>query len=268
MTRSSLISLIAFAGILFWIFSFSQEQIQAIQSTALTVMAPFMQGGNRVQSVVEVTGKGRLSYEDMQSEYEALKEEVMLLRIKSQQVDQLQEDNNSLHDALGYVRNSPLRLVPARVIKRNASTWYNTMIIDKGMEDNIPLESPVVTDEGLVGKIVQISNGESTVILLTDEMCQVAARVLGSTEQGILSGQRTATNVKPDLRLRYLSKTGEVLPETPVVTSGAGGVFPPNLMLGNVREFQKGPIAGEALVTPAVDFGALKNVFVIIGVKN
>jgi len=113
-----------------------------------------------------------------------------------------------------------------------------------------------------VGKVDAPSEETSTVILLTDENCQVSAKVDGTPEVGILSGQRGQTGDRPNLRLRFLSKDATIKPGMLVFTTGRGGLFPADILLGTIESFESGPLYGEALVKPAVDFAALKIVFV------
>ena len=94
------------------------------------------------------------------------------------------------------------------------------------------------------------------------------ARVIGTTEQGILPGLRGALNSAPELKLRYISKDASISPGDTVISSGVGGVFPGNLLLGEIKEFSRGAIAGEAVVVSKVDFALLKNVFVVSGLKE
>jgi rod shape-determining protein MreC len=101
------------------------------------------------------------------------------------------------------------------------------------------------------------------VILLTDELCRVSARIEGTLEQGILSGERAALDIKPDLRLRFLSLNAVINAGASVYSTGEGGVFPKDLLLGRVKRFENKEITGEAIIEPAVDFSTIEHVFVI-----
>jgi rod shape-determining protein MreC len=94
-------------------------------------------------------------------------------------------------------------------------------------------------------------------------MCRVSAKVEGTLEQGILAGERAGLDMVPNLHLRFLSRNAPINAGANVYSSGDGGVFPANLLLGRVIRFQNRDISGEALVKPAVDFSALDHVFVI-----
>ena len=128
-------------------------------------------------------------------------------------------------------------------------------------------ETPVATDEGLVGKITTVSDSVSVVLLISDENCRVAAKVEGSREQGIVSGERVTTGLTPSLNLNFLSKQADLKPGQKVYTSGVGGVFPSGLLIGVVKTFRVRELDGQAQLTPAVDLSHLEDVFVVTGRK-
>ncbi|MEM8954858.1 MAG: rod shape-determining protein MreC, partial [Verrucomicrobiota bacterium] len=213
--------------------------------------------------------------EELAGENEALRIENDSLRIENDRLQLLARDNATFRMALNLQEISPLELVSAKIISRRTSTWFSTLVIDKGYNQDVSTDSPVITavlnesgrsDTGLVGKTTQVFADESVVILLTDEKCQVAARIYGKTEQGICMGQRGATERTPYLKLRFLPKELQLVPgpDTKVVSSGVGGLFPKNLQIGYVKEFKQLDYDAEALIQPAVDFGTLEHVFVIV----
>jgi rod shape-determining protein MreC len=140
--------------------------------------------------------------------------------------------------------------------------------IDRGEQDGLDSDMPVVTDIGLVGKTTTVASNTAYVLLIIDENCKVAANVEGTREQGILSGERTSSGVQPDLVLSFLSKSAELHAGQKVFSSGvSGGVFPSGLLLGSIRQFQVRALDGRAQVVPAVDFSKLENVFVVLGTR-
>lgn len=272
MSRINIISLVVFGGVLVWIFWFSPETVQVVQRGALAVFAPFMSGSEKIERTIDEFGDDKRSPRELRKRLDVLERESAMLRLENERLHDLTEENRTLRQALNYVENSPLSLVSARVINRKGPTWYRTLVIDQGSRADITVDSPVIVpvenEAALVGKVAQVGEDSSVVILLSDEVCQVSARVMGTTEQGILSGQRGALNAAPELKLRYVSKDAAISPGDVVISSGVGGVFPENLLLGQVKEFTRGPIAGEAAVTSKVDFAVLKNVFVVSGLKE
>lgn len=272
MSRINILALMAFVGFLVWVFLFPKGSIQPIQRGAMTLLEPAIEASGELESSVE-SFSGKLTRPELRTKLEEATLERDRLRLEVLRVDELYAENQALRQALNYVRNSPLQLVPARVINRKPATWYNTLIIDKGSAAGIVPDCPVIVpieeQAGLVGKVSEVIGADASVIILvSDEMCQVAARIEGTTEQGILSGQRGALRVMPDLDLKYLSKSISVPEGRLVITSGAGGIFPENLFLGKIKSFTPGPITGEAKVEAGVNFDVLKNVFVVLPEGN
>jgi rod shape-determining protein MreC len=154
-------------------------------------------------------------------------------------------------------------LIPARITARDASSWWNTVKIDKGFADGIEPDMPVLTEEGLVGKTTTVAKRASTILLISDENCKVAAIVEGKREQGIVRGERTSTTSLPEVSLNFLSKGANLKPNQKVLSSGVGGVFPSGVLLGTVKEFQVRALDGHATLIPAVDLATLEDVFVV-----
>lgn len=271
MSRLNIIALIVFAGLLIWITLFQPEAVSRIQSGAMVVFEPFMKASTRLESGVETVGTEAFSPVQLQSLVADLERERDRLKLEVIQLDEIVRENNELRRALQYVEKAPLEVVAARVINRKPSNWYNTLIIDKGRIHGVRVDSPVIVPvgdaAGLVGKVSEvIGENSALVLLLTDEMCQVSAKLQNSQEQGILGGQRGALRTMPNLKLRYLSKEAEAAAGRKVVSSGAGGLFPPDLLLGEVLSFEVGVIDAEATVKPGVNFDELTDVFVVLPV--
>ncbi len=159
--------------------------------------------------------------------------------------------------------------MPARVIGRNASTWWNTITINRGFEDGLEADQTVLTDIGLVGKTTTVAKNESIVLLITDETCKVAVKVEGTREQGILSGQRISDDRgSSETQLNFLTKTANLQPDQKIYTAGvSGGVFPTGIFVGTVKSFRTRALDGQAIVQPAVDLATIEDVFVVVGAK-
>ena len=160
------------------------------------------------------------------------------LKATNETLRDVEHEDNRLRHALAYRERSLFQLVPAEIISRDASTWWRTVTIDRGPEDGLAPEMPVLTDEGLVGSTTTVSANIAVVLLISDENCRVAASVEGTREQGIVTGERVAGSLAPMLDLNFLSKQADLKPGQKVYTSGVGGVFPSGLFVGTVKEFK------------------------------
>lgn len=273
MSRLNIILLIVFVAALITITLSSPQTVARIQNGAMTVFSPFMGASNQLESGVETVGTESLSPAQLREMVDELERERNRLKLEVIQLDEIVRENNQLRRALQYVKKAPISLVAARVISRKPSTWYNTMIINKGKAHGIEVDNPVIVpvgeDAGLVGKVSEVVGDNSAIILLlTDEMCQVSAKLQNSQEQGILNGQRGALRTMPNLRLRYLSREAEVTPGRKVVSSGVGGLFPPDLVLGEVFSVEIGALDAEVTVNPSVNFEELIDIFVVLPVPD
>lgn len=273
MSRLNIILLIVFVAALITITLSSPQTVARIQNGAMTVFSPFMRASNQLESGVETVGTESLSPAQLREMVDELERERNRLKLEVIQLDEIVRENNQLRRALQYVNKAPISLVAARVISRKPSTWYNTMIINKGKAHGIEVDNPVIVpvgeDAGLVGKVSEVVGDNSAIILLlTDEMCQVSAKLQNSQEQGILNGQRGALRTMPNLRLRYLSREAEVAPGRKVVSSGVGGLFPPDLVLGEVFSVEIGALDAEVTVNPSVNFEELIDIFVVLPVRD
>lgn len=273
MSRLNIIFLIVFVALLITITLFSPETVSRVQSGAMVAFRPFMKASSRLETGIETVGTESLSHSQLSEMVEELERERNRLKLEVIQLDEIVRENNQLRRALQYVEKEPMSVLAARIISRKPSNWYNTMVIDKGSAHGIGIDSPVIVpvgeDAGLVGKVSEvIGENSAVVLLLTDEMCQVSAKLQNSQEQGILNGQRGALRTMPNLRLRYLSREAEVAAGRKVVSSGTGGLFPPDLLLGEVLSFEIGSIDAEATVKPSVNFEELIDVFVVLPVRD
>jgi rod shape-determining protein MreC len=237
--------------------------MRGAQSTVLGLMAPFLRSGSELERRFTALREGLKSLDELENENRALRLTNSELSATNQTLRGLESENGRLRKALGYRQKAVFKLLPAQVIGRSASSWFNQITIDRGSEDGLRKDMPVLTEEGLVGKTTIVSERASVVILISDENCKVAATVENTREQGIVRGERTSSGSVPLVSLVFLPKQASVQSGQKVVTLGGAGVFPPGILVGAVREFRVRELDGMATVIPAVDLATLQEVFVV-----
>jgi rod shape-determining protein MreC len=176
-----------------------------------------------------------------------------------------QADLNLLAGLLNYARSAPdNRYSAANVIGRDASPFLSYVIIDLGSDAGVARNQPVVTDNGLVGTVVEVNCCAAKVRLITDPDSAVNARLQQSRDEGVAVGQFGG-----GLQLQYLSQQAQVKPGDTVLTSGLGSQFPPGIVLGTVSAVQRESfdVLQSASVSPGVDFNRLEIVLVITNFK-
>ena len=261
--------MLAVAAVIAVIFmSFSPGRMKAWQGRFLDVSTPALSAGAAINERISKLNKGLKTLDEMEAENSALLAQNNELRASAHLLGDLNEENRRLRDALGYRERSAFSLLPCTVLSRDASSWWNSITVNRGFSVKVESSQPVLTAQGLVGRTTTVAKDVSIVLLLTDENCRVAASVEGTNEQGILSGQRVVGSTTPQLVLNFLNRNADLKPGTRVLTAGvSGAVFPAGIPLGVVKEFRTRELDGQAIIEPAADFSQLEDVFIVLGKK-
>ena len=170
------------------------------------------------------------------------------------------------HRLIGEMRDTlPQPMIPASVIGADSSSWFRTVLLDRGGRDGIKKGMAVVTPEGAVGYVVATSSRASKVLLVTDSASAVDVMVERSRARGIVEGESESR-----CRLKYLVHGEDVKVGDLLLSSGIGGIFPKGLPVGKVVEVtsRKEGMFQHAAIEPAVDFNKLEEVFVILEISQ
>jgi rod shape-determining protein MreC len=148
----------------------------------------------------------------------------------------------------------------ASVIARDMSPFMHYVIIDRGSDDGLRKGMPVITQQGLVGSTVAVTAGAARVQLINDPGSSVNVILQKSGEEAVLNGQITG-----EIELDMISQNASVQPGDLVMTSGLGGNYPANLLVGQVLTVrnQASALFQTASVQPTVDFSQLDIVLII-----
>ena len=200
------------------------------------------------------------------NQIEKLTREKEELRLRLMQSEEAVRQNERLRQLLGYQQHSAWKPKLARVIGRDPANWWRTLQIDLGSRDGARVDLPVVSPDGLVGRIAAVELGRSRVVLVGDPKCRVSALVKETSETGVLNAD-SSTVLDPTMAvLAFLPSKSSVKPGHTVITSGMGGVFPKGITIGTVVDSQ--PVGSglnlEARVKLAVDTSRLEEVYVIL----
>jgi len=187
-------------------------------------------------------------------ELERLTWEVFRLREISAEYERLRK-------VLGYKKINEQVMVPSRVIGRDPNLWNQVLIIDKGGNSGIKLSMPVVTSLGAIGKIANLTEETSEVLLLTDIRSRVSALVKRTRDVGILRGDNTGGFILENLPRNADIQSGDL-----IISSGLGSIFPKGLRLGKVVKVKVGSstLTKMAHVEPSVQFNRCEDVLVIL----
>jgi len=179
------------------------------------------------------------SLRSAQSENDALKQQVQELQVELKQKDDLSEENTRLKALLGLKQQSKITVLPARIIGRDPSIWFDSSIVDKGSLDGVKLNMPVVTDGGLVGRVTAVGPLTSQVDLITRDKSGVGG-VVGEIGTSNALGVVSGTSKKDIVEMRYVAGSFDVQAGQSVYTTGQDGIYPPGLKIGEIVEVISG----------------------------
>lgn len=264
----NLLAIILFLAGATWALTRSESVVREIQVAYFKLISPTLTAGSSLETKARDLFKETQHSKELEAELLTIRSEIGRLRIIESRYLATERENNELRHALDFKKATNFDVVAAQIIRRHPTTWWQTVEIDAGEDRGIGIQLSVLSNEGLVGIIDRPLKNRSSVLLITDEKCQVSVRVEGTPEVGILSGQRGQFDNNPQLRLRFLSKNASLKQGQRVFTTGRGGIFQPNILVGTIIAVEKGSLDSEALVAPAVNLGDLSTVFVVLSESN
>jgi len=181
------------------------------------------------------------------------------------EIQVLTDENRRLHDLLDLKQNRWPTSVGAHVVGRDPQRWFQEIVLDKGKEDGIAVDNPVVVviggREGLVGRVTEVGTHVAKVMLIQDSLSAVAASVLSAgAEDGVVEGSNGQ-----DLVLKFLDKSSAIKIGDPIVTTGLGQAFPPGILIGWVQDIVLDPrqLFLQARLRPAARANQLHYVMVL-----
>jgi rod shape-determining protein MreC len=214
--------------------------LHAIQRGAQEALAPIETGVNRAlkpfRDLVGWTG----DVLDAKGDNKKLKREVRGLRQQLAQDATAKRDAEQLRGLVGLPKRAgyPQGVDPvtARVIARSPTVWYSTVTIDKGSDDGIEEEQPVVTGDGLAGRVESVTDSNAIVTLITDSSSAVSAQVM---PDGATGSVKPEVGDPTDVLLEFVQKGRKIRKGAVVVTSGftssrLESLFPRGIPVGRV----------------------------------
>src|SRR6185369_924158 len=166
-------------------------------------------------------------------ENEQLKQRVSALEAELNNARRAESENERLKALLHLNEQTQVKSVPARVIARDPSVWFNTITINVGSTSGVAVNMPVVTSGGIVGRVITVSPFAAQVMLITDEKAGAGAVVGQLGQSGALGSVRGRADLGVGvIEMRYVSGLEKVELGDNVMTTGQDGIYPPGLNIG------------------------------------
>lgn len=245
--------------------------LQPLENVALGWLEPILQAAREIRPSADTLTTPLADVNALREQVEQLQKQVVELNILRVRVRELENENTLLRQQLAYKQANPdfdilgaavLQRNPdlARVVGQDPSNLARYIIIDQGSEEGVKTGMPVVTPQGLVGRVTATGTHWAKALLITDATSAVNAVVQSTRATGIVQG-----DVNGNLTIKYVPQGEAIKIGDLILTSGMGGGFPKRLVIGQVTAVRKHDIElfQEAEIQPSVDFARLEFVLVL-----
>lgn len=201
-----------------------------------------------------------VALQSVQAENEQLRQDIEWLKGQNNQLREAAAATERLTALLHFKEQALPTLLAAQVIGRDATSWYRSVILNKGESDGIKPDMGVITAAGVVGRVVKTNSATSVVLLVTDPNNAIAGLIQRTRDEGIVEGTQQGL-----AKLKYIPMLSSARSGDHVVTSGLVGGFPRGLALGTISRIDKeeGALFQSAELMPEVDVSRLEEVLVI-----
>lgn len=231
-----------------FIFSNDNTQIRFLRGVAVMMFGTVQSGLSSIPNVF-----------DLQQENNILRENNIRLSNENSNLREAKLENIRLTKLLQFKQASNLSLVSARIVNKSVVQMRNTITLNVGEADSVYVNMPVITADGLVGKIVSTSKNFSVAQILINKDMRVTVKVQRSRVDGILYYDGVS-----DLLVKNIPKNADVNSGDVLITSEYSNVYPPGIPVGIITETGNlDNLFKKVVVSPLIDFLNLENVFVL-----
>ncbi|MFW5936988.1 MAG: rod shape-determining protein MreC [Desulfosalsimonas sp.] len=248
------------------VFSFNYIRQSSFQSAAVETVLFFV---SPFQNAVSYTLD---SGQDLWRQYfalvrtaeqnQALRKKLDRARQQIHEFREIREENKRLKRLVNFKSASRVSMEAAEIVARDPSPWYRTVIINKGRGDGVEKNSPVMVPDGIVGQVMNLSDGYAKVLLIIDRNSAVDALVQRTRARGVVSGLSSGETCRFEFALRKQDiQVGDT-----IITSGLDGIYPKGMRIGWVSKVirRNSGVFQEVEVRPNADFHKLEEVLVVL----
>jgi rod shape-determining protein MreC len=233
----------------------------ALESAGLRVLGPAARLVAVISEGFSGSRESLVLHGRMIDENRALKREVMDLKLRLLRARDLGAEMARLGAAVGYAAPPAGDIRAADVVYVDRSSLLRTLVLYAGPRP-ARVNQPVLSPEGLVGRVVVVAGSYAKVQLITDRAAAVGAMALRTRRQGVVRG--SARDAGFGLELDYVPLQADIRVGDRIVTAGIDGIYPRGIPVGTVASVEPGgQLFHKIALTSAVDFGALDQVYLL-----
>jgi rod shape-determining protein MreC len=228
-----------------------------------SLFLPLFGLANTSDQLANKAGDAITTRTELLKQNEGLRRENQELRLQAMQAQDTARENARLRQLVGWEQTKAWKLKLGKIVLRDPANWWRTVQIDLGSRDGVRENLPVLTMDGLVGRISSVGLTRSTVVLIGDINCKVAAQVVETRDTGVIGATDPWDNSL--VALGFLSKNAKLTPGQSVMTSGLGGIFPAGIPIGKLADSRpvEFGLYSEARVKLSANLSSLDEVWVL-----
>lgn len=252
------------------LISFSQQneavrQQSAFEGFLMDTLAPLQKALNSTHRAIVTVIDDYFLNVSAKRENRILKNQVDDLERKLFETEELKKENNRLKELMSFGQELQISSVLAQIVAWDSNSDFKIIRVNKGKADGVKLQSTVVTSEGLVGYVYRLSKHYSDILTILDSNTRVDGIIQRTRSHGIVEGVSQDKCI-----MKYVGRTEPVVLDDVILTSGLGNIFPKGIRVGVVSRIERESfgITQSLEVTPAVNFGQLEEVIILIGPEN
>lgn len=263
--RPTLLFLVVLA-VLFILMAASTRTIRGVgetrtlfERTVMTVFSPVPKAVNRIGQNVADAYHGYVDMRAAVAENVRLHRELTKLTTENLVLQQSYGEVSRMRALLGYSEQFSMPTLLAHVVMLDTGGRFKTLVLDRGSQGGVEVNDPVVSVNGLLGRVILTTKEMSKVQLITDSTASVGVLVERTRRQGVLRGNADGT-----LSLQYIPNLTDIVPGDEIQTAGIDGVFPKGLPVARVIQVKDGAdLFKHVVCKPLVDFGNIEELLVI-----
>ena len=239
--------------------------IPMISQVAAWLLTPLQRASAQLSYSVDEAFSDYFSGPRLAEQNTQLRAENASLRSQLVEYERLKAENDQLKNYLEIKEKNPdFDFEPAMVIGRDAADRFYSFTIDKGSSDGVSVDDPVITQEGLVGIVQEVGITHAKVLTILDVTVEVGAINSATREIGVTAGELLLAE-QGLLKLSYLPRESTAKAGNVIATTGVGGIFPRELIIGTIKEIlpDSQGLSLYAIVSPPADIRNVRDVLVI-----
>jgi len=237
------------------------REANILERSALSALSPLLMPASWASGFVKGVWDDYIRLVDTNSENKQLREDIRGLNLRVLEGNEAVQANHRLERLLDMKTSVKAPTIAATVIGEDVTSWFRTLIINRGSSSGIREGMAVVSADGVVGQTVKVSSSTARVLLLTDHASGIAATIQRSRARGVVKGKGEML-----CALEFTTREEDVKVGDTVITSGIGGVFLKGLPIGEVTMVKRGEygIFQTVSIRPAVNLPHLEEVLVVL----